>query len=85
MIYFSLGHVKSFSNSVSRCYLFKYLVLCVYFYVYHIYIICLLSSRRMLSAAHVLAMDSKNLLDVIDGVRVKHGLATFLPAKHSAV
>lgn len=41
--------------------------------------------KRMLSAAHVLAMDSKNLLDVIDGVRVRHGMATFLPTKHSAV
>lgn len=39
----------------------------------------------MLSAAHVLAMDSKNLLDVIDGVRIRHGLATYLPSKHSAV
>ncbi|XP_037794751.1 focal adhesion kinase 1-like isoform X2 [Penaeus monodon] len=27
--------------------------------------------KRMLSAAHVLAMDSKNLLDVIDGVRIR--------------
>jgi hypothetical protein len=25
----------------------------------------------MLSAAHVLAMDSKNLLDVIDSIRIK--------------
>ncbi|XP_042881298.1 focal adhesion kinase 1-like isoform X5 [Penaeus japonicus] len=41
--------------------------------------------KRMLSAAHVLAMDSKNLLDVIDGVRIRHGLATYLPSKHSAV
>ncbi|CAL4066426.1 unnamed protein product [Meganyctiphanes norvegica] len=39
--------------------------------------------KQMLSAAHVLAMDSKNLLDVIDGVRIKHGLATFLTNKHS--
>ena len=37
----------------------------------------------MLSAAHVLAMDSKNLLDVIDGVKIKHGLVTFLTNKHS--
>ncbi|XP_068225529.1 focal adhesion kinase 1 isoform X3 [Palaemon carinicauda] len=41
--------------------------------------------KQMLSAAHVLAMDSKNLLDVIDGVRVKHGLATYMPSRHSAV
>jgi len=27
--------------------------------------------RGMLSAAHVLAMDSKNLLDVIDSIRVR--------------
>ncbi|XP_064091758.1 uncharacterized protein LOC135205295 isoform X2 [Macrobrachium nipponense] len=40
--------------------------------------------KQMLSAAHVLAMDSKNLLDVIDGVRVKHGLATYMPTRHSA-
>ena len=32
----------------------------------------------MLAASHVLAMDSKNLLDVIDEVRMTHGLA-----KHS--
>lgn len=41
--------------------------------------------KQLLSAAHVLAMDSKNLLDVIDGVRVRHDLAAFLPNKHSAV
>ncbi len=26
----------------------------------------------MLSAAHVLAMDAKHLLDVVDGIRMKH-------------
>lgn len=26
----------------------------------------------MLSAAHVLAMDSKNLLDVVDAIRIRH-------------
>ena len=26
----------------------------------------------MLSAAHILAMNAKNLLDVIDNVRIKH-------------
>lgn len=26
----------------------------------------------MLSAAHALAMDAKNLLDVVDGIRIKH-------------
>lgn len=26
----------------------------------------------MLSAAHVLAMDAKNLLDVVDSVRIRH-------------
>ncbi|KAG7153494.1 Focal adhesion kinase 1-like [Homarus americanus] len=41
--------------------------------------------KQLLSAAHVLAMDSKNLLDVIDGVRVRHDMAAFLPNKHSAV
>lgn len=28
--------------------------------------------RGMLSAAHILAMNAKNLLDVIDHVRIKH-------------
>lgn len=28
--------------------------------------------RGMLSAAHVLAMDAKNLLDVIDAIRIRH-------------
>ena len=32
----------------------------------------------MLAASHVLAVDSKNLLDVIDEVRISHGIA-----KHS--
>ncbi|XP_069961502.1 focal adhesion kinase 1 isoform X2 [Cherax quadricarinatus] len=41
--------------------------------------------KQLLAAAHVLAMDSKNLLDVIDGVRVRHNMAAFLPNKHSAV
>nr|XP_045609141.1 uncharacterized protein LOC123764946 isoform X1 [Procambarus clarkii] len=41
--------------------------------------------KQLLAAAHVLAMDSKNLLDVIDGVRVRHDMAAFLPNKHSAV
>ena len=26
----------------------------------------------MLSSAHVLAMDAKNLLDVVDGIRMKY-------------
>ena len=26
----------------------------------------------MLAAAHILAMDAKNLLDVIDGIRMRH-------------
>lgn len=29
-------------------------------------------SRGMLSAAHVLAMDAKNLLDVVDSIRIKY-------------
>ena len=29
------------------------------------------SRRGMLSAAHVLAMDAKNLLDVVDSIRMK--------------
>ena len=29
-------------------------------------------SRRMLSAAHVLAMDAKNLLDVVDTIRIRY-------------
>ena len=32
---------------------------------------CLPRSRQMLQAAHVLAMDAKNLLDVVDGVRLR--------------
>lgn len=28
--------------------------------------------RGMLSAAHILAMNAKNLLDVVDHVRIKH-------------
>lgn len=28
--------------------------------------------RQMLSAAHVLAMDAKHLLDVVDGIRMRH-------------
>ena len=28
--------------------------------------------RGMLSSAHVLAMDAKNLLDVVDGIRMKY-------------
>lgn len=28
--------------------------------------------RGMLSAAHVLAMDAKNLLDVVDSIRIKN-------------
>ena len=31
-----------------------------------------LDCRGMLSAAHILAMNAKNLLDVIDSVRMKH-------------
>lgn len=29
-------------------------------------------NRNMLSAAHVLAMDAKNLLDVVDSIRIKY-------------
>lgn len=35
--------------------------------------------RRMLSSAHVLAMDAKNLLDVVDSIRIKY------PHVHSAI
>ena len=31
-----------------------------------------IKNRGMLSAAHILAMNAKNLLDVVDHVRIKH-------------
>ncbi|XP_076059773.1 protein tyrosine kinase 2 Fak isoform X9 [Oratosquilla oratoria] len=42
--------------------------------------------KQMLAAAHVLAMDSKNLLDVIDGVRLCHGILSMAltPSTHSS-
>ena len=33
---------------------------------------CFCLCRKMLSSAHVLAMDAKNLLDVVDNVRVRY-------------
>lgn len=38
-------------------------------------------TKQLLGAGHVLAMDSKNLLDVIDGVRLRHQL---IPAASTA-
>lgn len=35
--------------------------------LFFVYCLC----RNMLSAAHVLAMDAKNLLDVVDSVRIR--------------
>lgn len=32
-------------------------------------------NKQMQSASHVLAMDSKNLLDVIDEVRIQYGIS----------
>jgi hypothetical protein len=34
--------------------------------------LCLFPFRGMLSAAHILAMDAKNLLDVIDSIRMRY-------------
>lgn len=34
--------------------------------------VCLWCYRGMLSAAHILAMDAKNLLDVIDSIRIRY-------------
>lgn len=34
--------------------------------------VCLVFCRGMLSAAHVLAMDAKNLLDVVDAIRQRY-------------
>jgi hypothetical protein len=46
------------------------------FYIDNACIICkklnLFCSRGMLSAAHILAMDAKNLLDVIDSIRIRY-------------
>ncbi|XP_011204290.2 focal adhesion kinase 1 isoform X1 [Bactrocera dorsalis] len=36
--------------------------------------------RNMLSSAHVLAMDAKNLFDVVDSIRRRHGISSTPPA-----
>ena len=37
----------------------------------HFNVILLNNFRGMLSSAHVLAMDAKNLLDVVDSIRIR--------------
>ena len=46
----------------------------IYIYIYiYIYIFFIpYYSRGMLSSAHVLAMDAKNLLDVVDQIRIRY-------------
>lgn len=66
---------QSYSHTIADSTYSKYVCLTMMpnrLFQYYFRIIQLFFFRSMLSSAHVLAMDAKNLLDVVDSVRIRY-------------